>query len=607
ILLSTRDITERKTAEHAAACAIEDQRILLDNVPTQIWYLTDITMYGRVNEAHARFLGFQKEDLAFRDMSDRLTADVVAACQLSNRRVFETCQTVVSEEWVPDASGEPRLLSITKTPQVNDQGNVEYVVCAAHDITVRTQWEDEAKDHEALLQKILDNTVDLIAIFDLDGSIKAVSRSHELLGYDLQSIVGSSATDFVHPDDAEAMVRAIRDIPSLQETRISEYRLLRSESDYVWVETHETVLRDADGNPQQLLVNARDISTRKRMEEALRQREQYYRSIYNSLRDAIIVVDENRTIIDCNTAFTELFGYHLSDVYGSSTAFLYSSPEEEKQLGRMMREHTDDAAFMFQPQYRNKAGAVFPGEKKIQLLKDELGNQKGFVGVIRDISERKRSEEEVQRQLAEKEILLKEVHHRIKNNMAQVESMLSLQAASSGIPQVQSALKEATSRVRSIRALYEKLLVGTDYADVSMKAYLESLIDSLKEVYDEHSAISLRRTIEDFSLASKDAISVGIMVNELLTNVFKYAFAGRSGGEVFIDLENTDSQVTLTIKDDGVGLDRATVASKSTGFGLSIVTMLVEQFDGTFTMESDNGTTSTVAFDAMHSKNAYSQ
>ncbi len=136
------EITERKKAEEAASKALEDHRILLDNIPTQIWYLTDTTMYGAVNEAHAQFLGMSKEDLSFRDMAESLPDAVVTQCRVSNLEVFRTRSTVVSEEWAPSASGERRLLSIIKTPKFDENGEVEYVVCVADDITERKQLEN---------------------------------------------------------------------------------------------------------------------------------------------------------------------------------------------------------------------------------------------------------------------------------------------------------------------------------------------------------------------------------------------------------------------------------------------------------------------------------
>lgn len=144
-----QDITEKKEIELALQKSeeryrklTENQTILLDNIQTQVWYLTDVHTYGAVNQAHALFNGVEIEDLAFKDMFDFFPDDVVEICREGNRKAFANGESVYSEEWVPHASGERRLLSIQKTPKFKDDGTVEYVVCSAEDITDRKKAEE---------------------------------------------------------------------------------------------------------------------------------------------------------------------------------------------------------------------------------------------------------------------------------------------------------------------------------------------------------------------------------------------------------------------------------------------------------------------------------
>ena len=130
-----------------------------------------------------------------------------------------------------------------------------------------------------------------------------------------------------------------------------------------------------------------------------------------------------------------------------------------------------------------------------------------------------------------------------------------------------------------------------------MKEYLESLIESLVEIYKDRDGVTVDKDIVDFAFSAKKAVPVGIILNELLTNVFKYAFEGRAEGHVRIELEKNEEQVTLTVQDDGVGFDARVAANKSTGLGLTLAKMLAEQLDGTFTTESNNGTKSIVTFE----------
>ncbi|TVQ24884.1 MAG: PAS domain S-box protein, partial [Spirochaetaceae bacterium] len=219
------------------------------------------------------------------------------------------------------------------------------------------------------------------------------------------------------------------------------------------------------------------------------------------------------------------------------------------------------------------------------------------VGTLQDITDRKMAEEEIRRRLSEKEALLKEVHHRIRNNMAQVESLLSIQADSAGSADVAYALNEAISRVRSIRSLYDKLLIEPGYKEVSLKDYLESLIDSVVDVLGERPGLTVEKRITDVTIGTKKAIPVGIIINELLTNVFKYAFAGRDNGHILITVDRNETCTVLTVRDNGVGIDHSDVENTSPGFGLSLVKMLAEQLEGTFTIEDRNGTESVLQFE----------
>jgi PAS domain S-box-containing protein len=137
------DLARIQRMEEDLARAAEERGILLDNIPTQVWYLTDPRTYGAVNEAHAAFFGVRKEDLAYRDIGDFMPPAEVDICCPTNRAVFENARVVRTEEWVRDGEGNMRLLAIQRSPKLRADGSVEYVVCAAEDITDRHRAETE--------------------------------------------------------------------------------------------------------------------------------------------------------------------------------------------------------------------------------------------------------------------------------------------------------------------------------------------------------------------------------------------------------------------------------------------------------------------------------
>ncbi len=232
-----------------------------------------------------------------------------------------------------------------------------------------------------------------------------------------------------------------------------------------------------------------------------------------------------------------------------------------------------------------------------KLQRDEDGKPLKIIGVIQDVTNRKQTEKEIQRQLQEKDLLLKEIHHRVKNNITNIEGMLSLQVNSQSNRDVQLVLHNAISRIRSMRVLYEKLLITENYQDIPIKKYTESLIDLIVAIFSESVNVTIKKKIQDFSLVAKKAISVGIIINELLTNAFKYAFLNRNDNSISILIERKENIVTLIIHDNGIGYDYKIAATESRGLGLTIVRMLVNQLQGYFTCEKENGTKIVVQFE----------
>jgi len=217
---------------------------------------------------------------------------------------------------------------------------------------------------------------------------------------------------------------------------------------------------------------------------------------------------------------------------------------------------------------------------------------------IHDINTLSREEfaKEMQK-LEEKKVLLREVHHRVKNNIAILIALLQFQVDSAKDSQVRNGLLEAIARTESMQELYEKLLISGNYQEVSVKAYFEDLINTIVALFLNNQNITIHTSIDDFSLDTKRATTLGIITNELLTNVLKYAFVGRKTGTILIQLKKEGPQVSLLIADDGVGIDEQNLQAKTTGFGLTLIKMLAEELKGTFTLQNDHGTKHIVQFE----------
>jgi two-component sensor histidine kinase/AmiR/NasT family two-component response regulator len=230
-------------------------------------------------------------------------------------------------------------------------------------------------------------------------------------------------------------------------------------------------------------------------------------------------------------------------------------------------------------------------------LIDSNGDILMVIEHLRDITVFKHAEMEIKKQLTEKEILLKEIHHRVKNNIANIESLLSLQANSTVNAEAKSILQKTITRVQSLRILYEKLLLSKNEQEISIKTYTEDLINSLLAVFEVKDTIIIERNIANFNISSRKMTSLGIIINELLANAFKYAFQDRDNGKVLISINKIKTRVTLIIQDNGTGIDERIILNKSPGLGLTLVKMLVDQLSGSYTTVNENGTKNVIHFE----------
>jgi PAS domain S-box-containing protein len=215
----------------------------------------------------------------------------------------------------------------------------------------------------------------------------------------------------------------------------------------------------------------------------------------------------------------------------------------------------------------------------------------------RDITERKQAEEALHASLKEKDVLLKEVHHRVKNNLQVISSLLSLQERVIDIPDARFVLRESQARVRSMALVHEKLYQSNDLAHVDFGDYLRHLVSFLLRTYQSNGRdITVEIEANSIRLGIEAAIPCGLIVNELVSNGLKHAFRDRERGTIRISMEKHDDQFTLTVADDGVGFPQNIDVHNATTLGFELVENLTKQLDGTLDIASDGGTAFRLTF-----------
>ena len=231
-------------------------------------------------------------------------------------------------------------------------------------------------------------------------------------------------------------------------------------------------------------------------------------------------------------------------------------------------------------------------------LYDGKGNIIGTFGISKDITERKIADEKIKNLLAEKELILKEVHHRIKNNMSTMISLLSLQQERLSNAEAKEAVKDAVERLLTMQVLYDKLYRSNNFMEISIKEYLTQLLEDLTVIFPNRESFKIETIFDDFKLGTSVLSVLGMLVNEIITNSMKYAFVGRNSGMIRVSASKKGNHVILVLEDNGIGIPESVNFNNSTGFGLMLVGELTKQLNGTIRLERENGTRIILEFDS---------
>jgi len=316
--------------------------------------------------------------------------------------------------------------------------------------------------------------------------------------------------------------------------------------------------------------------------------------------DAIISESLDGEIDNWNPGAERLYGYSLDEIRGRNHSLL-TAPEDLPELRRVLEQVGKGLAVeRRQMRQLRKDGAVVEVSLSLRPIRDSRSGIIGVVAVARDITDGKIAER-LKASLREKELLLKEVHHRVKNNLQVISSLLNLQARHVVDPRALELFKESQNRVRSIALFHEKLYQAKDLGHVEAFEYLNTLIANLLAAYGaKPTAVSLEVEREDILLGVDVAIPLGLVLNELISNALKHAFPDGRRGQIRVQLGRCDQdRYRLVVSDDGVGFPADLDFRNAPSLGLQLVCTLVDQLAGTIELIGAPGTTFNVTFDAI--------
>jgi PAS domain S-box-containing protein len=481
------------------------------------------------------------------------------------------------------------------------------------EIAHRKRVEEALAESRVILQAAMDQSPAGIAIADApDGTLRYVNDAGLLIrGGNRQTIVDGIGIDqYVsswqlldldhRPLNADEvpLTRAIM----FGETNSREFIIRRTNDDDRIVLGNAAPIRDKNGKVVAGIVVFTDITDRKRAEEALRKSEESLSITLNSIGDALIATDVAGRITRMNPVAERLTGWPLSaaremilgEVFRIINATTRNPLADPVSL---VLERGEVVGLANHTVLINRDGKEYQIADSAAPIHDHDGKIQGVILVFSDVTERYKAAEKIQASLREKETMLKEIHHRVKNNLQVISSLLGLQSGYIMDEGSRKIFQESQDRVRIMAQIHTMLYQSTDLARVDFGGFIRDLASRLQQSYrPAGSPIEIHTDITDVSLTIETSIPCGLILNELVSNALKYAFPGGSGGRIDIGIKCEEGQCTLKIQDNGIGFPESIDFRNTQSLGLELVNLMVGQMDGSIDMQVDGGTMWTIAF-----------
>ncbi len=344
---------------------------------------------------------------------------------------------------------------------------------------------------------------------------------------------------------------------------------------------------------------SRDITDRKQAEEALRESEERYKALFDRSLLCIYIHDLRGRFLDANQSALNLLGYAKEEI----TSLTFASLLDQTQLPKAFRvldeiirtgSQKQPAEFML----RRKDGSFVWVETEASVILRE-GKFLAIQGIARDITDRKKTEEELRASLLEKEALLREIHHRVKNNLQVISSMLDMRLMRTADPKLIDLCQDARAKIQTMALIHTHIYQSGSFSQIIMKDYLQDLVSYLSQVYSEKGkhVVPVIRDV-DVCLSVTQAIPLAIILNEAISNAFKHAYRKDQKGVVEIELKKTnENTVRLSVKDYGVGFPEGLDIYRAQTLGLKLIRNLVkDQLKGSLRVNQATGTELLIEF-----------
>lgn len=628
------DVTEKRQAEEAVLKSEAKYRTLIENSGTGIIIIDREGTYQLVNNRAASLMGAPSKEIVGKSIFDFFPREIAEKYLVRNREVMDTGKGEEYEDTFELETGT-RTFHIIDQCLFDPAGRCTALQSISVDITEQKRAEQALRESETRFRALIQNSSDIIRILDKDRRIIYESPSSgRILGYPEDSLVGHYPSEYVHPDDSDRVRRDFQEVIDRTNTgNPTEFRVRKADGAYIWVDAIAANLLDVPG-VNGIVVTIRPVQQRKEAERALSESEE-------RLRLALEGADAGfwDWYLPSGQAFFSdryysMLGYTPGEFPATYDAWIsLMHPDDRERVIPVLQQQIRKKQLLFEIEYRIRAKdgswLWILGRGKI-VEWNEKGEPVRMTGVNIDITSRRLMESEIrslnmvleqrvkdrteallnanealevenaqridaekqlQASVDEKTMLLKEIHHRVKNNLQIIASLLNLQSRYVKDESTLAAIRESQNRVKAMALVHEKLYRSENLSRIDLHEYLTFLGTGLFQFYGARSrGIRFVLDIQNVEVDISTAIPLGLILNELISNSLKYAFPDGRAGEVTISVRKDDRTLTVRFCDDGVGIPEDIDWKDTQSLGLRLVNTLVDQLNGTIELDRAAGT-----------------
>jgi len=455
------------------------------------------------------------------------------------------------------------------------------------------------EEREQFLASVFDSIQDGISILDADLNVVRVNRTMEQWYRHVPSLVGKKCYEVYHGREAECdNCPSLRTLETGRSAAEIVPRIGADEEVNGWLELYTYPLIDRETGAQSGIIEyVRDVTEKREAEGALEETRERFRVAFQASPDPMVFVRlSDRVVVDVNEGFVVSTGYVADQVVGnrSDDNPYWKDDESRNRIYDTIRD--SGRVDNMEVEFRFASGELRPGLVSARAM--NLAGEPHLLVLFKDISQLKTAEEKLRNSLSEKEILLKEIHHRVKNNLQVISGLLNLQAHHITDPATRMVYKESQNRVITMALIHEDLYQSTDLSSVDLGGYIENLAENLFSSYRVgHDRVKLELDVERTDMVVDTAIPCGLIINELISNALKHGFPDDRAGTVTVRFHSMGGkEYYLEVSDDGVGLPPGLDITNTTSLGMQLVKVIVEQLAGTLKVERKQGTSFRIHF-----------